>query len=170
MDSNLLVLAIVAAATSAAVCVDLRTRCVPNTLTGATAATALVLAASDAGSIDLPAASAGTALGLMLMLPGWWLGATGGGDVKLFAAVGGLIGPSLVVPAFLHVAIAGGLLALAVAVARGRLRRTIYAAAAIVTTGGGSIASAGERARDARFVYSPAIAIGCTLAATRWWQ
>ena len=44
--------------------------------------------------LSLPARSAlGVALGLLLMLPGPLLGATGAGDVKLMAAVGAIVGP-----------------------------------------------------------------------------
>ena len=50
------------------------------------------------------------------MLPGHALGATGAGDVKLMAAVGAIVGPGMVLRAFLFTAVAGGVLALAVAV------------------------------------------------------
>ncbi len=42
------------------------------------------------------------------MMPGHVLGATGAGDVKLMAAVGAIVGPAMVVTAFLFTAIAGG--------------------------------------------------------------
>ena len=45
------------------------------------------------------------------MLPGHLFGATGAGDVKLFAAAGTLLGPSDMVLAFVATAIAGGVLA-----------------------------------------------------------
>jgi hypothetical protein len=47
----------------------------------------------------------------LLMMPGYMLGATGAGDVKLMAAVGAVVGPVLVITAFLFTAIAGGVLA-----------------------------------------------------------
>ena len=40
-------------------------------------------------------------VGFALMLPGHMLGATGAGDVKFMAAVGAIVGPALVVSAFL---------------------------------------------------------------------
>ncbi len=49
------------------------------------------------------------------MLPGHLFGATGAGDVKLFAAAGALIGPAPIVTAFFYTALAGGVLALIVA-------------------------------------------------------
>ena len=51
------------------------------------------------------------------MLPGHALGATGAGDVKLMAAVGSLLGPLVIVNAVLFTAIAGGVLAVTVAIA-----------------------------------------------------
>ena len=58
------------------------------------------------------------------MLPGHLLGATGAGDVKLMAAAGALLGPALVLSAFIFAALAGGVLAVAVAVHRQRLAAT----------------------------------------------
>ena len=57
------------------------------------------------------AAPLGFVMGFALMLPGHLLGATGAGDVKLMAAIGALVGPVLMVKAFLFTAIAGGVLA-----------------------------------------------------------
>ena len=59
------------------------------------------LAASHASGISLGASIAGFLVGLALMMPGHMLGATGAGDVKFMAAVGAIVGPALVVSAFL---------------------------------------------------------------------
>ena len=59
------------------------------------------------------------------MLPGHLLGATGAGDVKLMAAIGTLVGPVLMVKVFLFTAIAGGVLAVAVALRRRSLSATL---------------------------------------------
>ena len=71
----------------------------------------LGLAAFGCGGISVGAAVLGCVIGLVLMLPGHVLGATGAGDVKLMAAVGTLLGPLVVVNAVLFTAIAGGVLA-----------------------------------------------------------
>jgi prepilin peptidase CpaA len=123
------------------------------------------LAASGVSSISVGASIAGLVLGCVLMLPGYTLGATGAGDVKLMAAVGALMGPALTVSAFLFTAIAGGVLALAVAVRRRRLGATIV--------GSGRLLAAPTDARKeiqaasvaSRFAYGPAIAVGSVLAA-----
>ena len=169
MTPQTLVLVAVAAATSAAAMIDLRTRRVPNAFTLPLAASGVLLAAAGWGTAGVGGALAGWAVGLLLMLPGYLVGATGGGDVKLFAAVGAFLGPSLMVPALLHTVIAGALLALAVSLWRGRLRETVYGTALLVATRGRYAAALEDPAIRNRFAYAPAIAVGTVLSATRWW-
>ena len=87
--------------------VDIRVRRIPNSLTATMAGIGVGLAASGVSGISLGASVAGFLLGLALMLPGHVLGATGAGDVKFMAAVGAIVGPALVVSAFLFTAVAG---------------------------------------------------------------
>ena len=98
------------------------------------------------------------------MLPGHVIGKTGAGDVKLFAALGTLLGPTHIVVAFLYTAIAGGLLAIVVAVGRRRLRETVVRTAALVSTGGNNVAQIEHPSADNRFAYAPAIAVGNAVA------
>ena len=63
------------------------------------------------GHVSPVSALLGGMLGLVLMLPGYLFGATGGGDVKLLGAIGTWLGPSHVVVAFGATAVAGGVLA-----------------------------------------------------------
>jgi prepilin peptidase CpaA len=107
----------------------------------------------------------GGVVGLALMLPGHVFGATGAGDVKLFAAAGLLLGPGDTLMAFVATAIAGGVLAAMVAVARGRVVATGRAVARLVTTGGANVAEIESPQSDNRFAYAPAIAIGVAVAA-----
>ena len=97
----------------------------PNWLTLGITLTGLALATARLSGLSLGAAFAGFLLGLAVMLPGHLIGATGAGDVKLFAALGTLLGPRAVFFAFVYTAIAGGVLAVAVAMRRRRLRRTM---------------------------------------------
>jgi len=101
----------------------------------------------------------------VLMLPGHLIGATGAGDVKLFAAIGTLLGPVGIGIAFLYTAVAGGLLAVFVAVTRQRLRHTVGQTAALVRTRGAAAAEIEAPSNDNRFAYAPAIAIGALMAA-----
>jgi prepilin peptidase CpaA len=99
------------------------------------------------------------------MLPGHLIGATGAGDVKLFAAMGTLVGPSHILRAFFFTIVAGGFLAVAVAAKRGRLQQTLGRTAALVATGGSNAAEIEAPIENNRFAYAPAIAVGVTLAA-----
>jgi prepilin peptidase CpaA len=84
--------------------------------------------------------------------------------VKLFAAIGTLLGPSHIVVAFLYTAIAGGLLAVIVAMRRRRLQETMERTAAFVRTGGSNVGEIERGTANNRFAYAPAIAIGALAA------
>jgi prepilin peptidase CpaA len=144
--------------------VDLWARRVPNPLTLGIAALGLVLAATHVTGTGIGGALAGLLVGFLLMLPGYVIGATGGGDVKLLAALGTLLGPYAIVFAFFYTALAGGALALVVAVWRRRLRTTMANTAALVSTGGAASTEI-ERSSENRFAYAPAIALGALAAA-----
>jgi len=163
--SDMAALAVLATSGGASVVVDLKTRRVPNVITFGTAAMGLMLAATHVSRVSVPAALAGLAVGLALMLPGHVLGATGAGDVKLFGAVGTLLGPTGMLVAFVYTALTGGLLATAVAIRRRRLNLTLERTASLVTTAGGNVAEIEHVSADNRFAYAPAIAVGALAAA-----
>ena len=144
--------------------IDLRTRRIPNVLTGTTAIVGLAVAAFGLGAVTVPQALAGLAVGLLVMLPGHVIGGTGAGDVKLFAALGTLLGPRGALFAFFYTALAGGALAIGVAVHRRLLHDTVTRAKTLVTTGG-SNAGEIEGIKINRFAYAPAIAIGALAVA-----
>jgi len=155
--------AVVGTGASSAV-VDLYTRRIPNALTFGVAAFGLLAASLHLGALTAAEALVGLVVGLALMLPGHLIGRTGAGDVKLFAAMGTLIGPRAIVIAFVYTAFAGGLLAIAVAVRRRLMRETWERTVTLVRTGGGNVGDI-ERAAVNRFAYAPAIAIGSLAAA-----
>jgi len=155
----------VVASVGAGAVVDLYTRCIPNPLTIGIAAVGVTLAATHVSGVGVVGAFAGLALGLLLMLPGHLIGATGGGDVKLFAAVGTLLGPSRIGMAFLYTAMAGGALAIVIALRRRRFGATMERTAALVYTGGANVAEIERPSADNRFAYAPAIAVGAIVAA-----
>ena len=154
-----------AAGLAAATVIDLKSRRIPNELTAAMAGIGLGLAATGTSGITVAASFTGFFFGLLLMMPGYLLGATGAGDVKLMGAVGAIVGPALVVSAFLFTAIAGGVLAVIVAVQRQRLAETLVQTGQLVSGPG----NAPQRIRAAggasRFAYGPAIAVGTIAAA-----
>jgi prepilin peptidase CpaA len=155
----------VAASGGASAVVDMYTRRVPNPLTIGIAAVGFTMAATHVSGVSVAGAFAGFGLGLLLMLPGHVIGGTGAGDVKLFAAVGTLLGPSRTGMAFLYTAMAGGALATVIAVQRRRFAATMERTAALVYTGGANVAEIERLSADNRFAYAPAIAVGAVAAA-----
>jgi prepilin peptidase CpaA len=163
--SDVIVFATLAAGALAAAAIDVRTRRVPNALTLSLAAAGVTFAVAGIGHLTVAGSLAGLALGLVLMLPGHLFGATGAGDVKLFAAAGALLGPAPTMAAFLYTVLAGGALALFVAMRRGRLHRTVKGAAQLVAGGAATAAAIEAPDQNNRFPYAPAIAIGALVAA-----
>ena len=98
---------------------DIRSRRIPNTLTLGGAAAAFVFHLINGGLVALGGAAAAWAIGLLLFLPFFALRGIGGGDVKLLAGLGAWIGPAMTVWLAFWAAIAGGVFALAVALAHG---------------------------------------------------
>jgi len=163
--SDPIVITAVAGSTTVAAIVDLKTRRIPNWLTFGVAAIGIAMATTHLDGMSPIGAVEGLAAGLLLMLPGHVIGRTGAGDVKLLAAVGTLLGPGSVAMAFLLSAIAGGVLAVLVAVRRGRLQQAIESTATLVRTGGANAAEVESPSTNNRFAYAPAIAVGAVVAA-----
>jgi prepilin peptidase CpaA len=145
--------------------VDIRVRRIPNALTATMAGVGIGLAAAGVSGVSLGGSVLGFMLGFALMMPGHALGATGAGDVKLMAAVGAIVGPGLAVSAFLFTAVAGGILALAVAIRRQRLAATIAGTGRLISAPGEAKKEIRAATGSSRFAYGPAIAIGSVLAA-----
>ncbi len=148
----------------AATVIDIKTRRIPNVLTATMAGLGFAMALTRVSGISPGAAALGFVLGLALMLPGHALGATGAGDVKLMAAVGAFMGPALVLTAFLATAVAGGVLAIVVAMRRGRLATTLAHTGKLVTAPSSTKKALETESRANRFAYGPAIAIGSMVA------
>jgi prepilin peptidase CpaA len=148
----------------AAAVVDIRTRRIPNELNAAIACIGLGFAVTGVSGLTVWASIGGLALGLALMMPGHLLGATGAGDVKLMAAVGSVVGPATVVSAFVFTAVAGGVLAVAVAARRRQLTATIARTRQLIAAPSDVRHEIGAASSARRFAYGPAIAIGSVLA------
>ncbi len=145
--------------------IDIRSRRIPNALTASMTGVGLGLALSGLSGVSPAASLAGLMVGLMLMMPGYMMGATGAGDVKLMAAVGAILGIQLVVTAFLFTAIAGGVLAVAVALRRRRLAATLAGTGRMISAPTDLRREVREASPVSRFAYGPAIAIGSVMAA-----
>jgi prepilin peptidase CpaA len=106
---------------------DVRTLRIPNVLTGPAMLVGLVLNASFAGWAGLGASLAGFALALVILIGPFALGGVGGGDVKMMAAVGALVGPRLVLHSLVLGLILGGVFAIVHLARHARLREKLVA-------------------------------------------
>ena len=159
-----MIIALCAGLGSAAI-VDSARRRIPNVISLGTAAAGMTLAGTGISGITLTSSLVGFALGFTMMLPGHIFGATGAGDVKLFAAAGAVVGAGRIIPAFLFMAIAGGVLALGVAWWRGRLAHTMKLTARLCGDPRATRTAIERQGEHNRFPYGPAIAVGCVIAA-----
>lgn len=159
---------VLAAGLAAATVTDLRSRRIPNEVTAAMTGIGVALAAGGTSGVSIGASVAGLCLGLLLMMPGYALGATGAGDVKLMGAVGAIVGPAMVLSAFLFTAVAGGVLAVIVAARRNRLGATLARTGRLVAAPAAAPGEIKAATGASRFAYGPAIAIGSVLAVLTW--
>ena len=107
---------------------DVLTRRIPNAVTVAGVLVAPVLWGLAGGPGVALSSLGGAAIALLVGMTLFALGAIGGGDAKLLAVTGAFLGPTRLVVALVIIGITGGVLALAVAFARGRLMSTISGA------------------------------------------
>jgi prepilin peptidase CpaA len=108
----------------ACVC-DLRTRRIPNLLTFGGAAFAVVYSLVVSGTAGLVTSVGGWITGLALFLPMFALGGMGAGDVKLAACLGAWLGPLATLFVALYAALAGGVMAVGLALATGYFRQAM---------------------------------------------
>ena len=105
----------------AATIYDVRTRRLPNALTIGAAVVAVAVNGATGGWAEGARSVLGWGVGVVLFLPLFALRGMGAGDVKLLGAVGAWLGPMGAVWTGLYGAIAGGVMALVVALGRGYL-------------------------------------------------
>lgn len=104
---------------------DVRYRRIPNAFVFATLASGIAINGIFGGLSGLFGSIGGCALAFGLMFILHVFGAMGAGDVKLFAAIGAVIGAHLVLPNFLVVLLTGGVLAMISVIRSGRVRTTM---------------------------------------------
>ncbi len=105
---------------------DVRYRRIPNAFVLAALISGLVVNTLLGGLSGALASLGGCAFAFALMFMLHLFGAMGAGDVKLFAAIGAIIGSSLVLPTFLIVALTGGVLAVLTMIRAGSVRATLF--------------------------------------------
>jgi prepilin peptidase CpaA len=113
-------------ATMAAALIDIRTRRIPNVLTGPFLLTGLVLALAGAPGFDgIRASLLGAAIAGAPFIALWLIGGGGAGDAKMMLGVGAWLGSQAAVPALGSVAIVGGVLVIVVVLVKGKLGQTL---------------------------------------------
>src|SRR5262245_47024348 len=119
MQQMALLVAIVACVT------DVRTRRIPNVLTFGAAIAAVATHAWLGGVEGLRTSVTGWLVGALLFFPLFALRGMGAGDVKLLAAIGAWLGPTSTVMVAFYSTLAGGVMALVVALHAGYLRQAL---------------------------------------------
>lgn len=105
---------------------DVRYRRIPNAFVLATLCGGLAINTIFAGFGGALASLGGCALAFFPLFILHVFGAMGAGDVKLFAAVGAVIGTSLVLPTLAIVVITGGVIAVYSIIRAGTVRMTMH--------------------------------------------
>lgn len=105
---------------------DVRYRRIPNPFVLATLVSGLSINLAMGGVNGALDSIGGCLLAFILMFVLHVFGAMGAGDVKLFAAIGSIIGAKLVLPTFVVVVLMGGLLAMVTVLRSGVFRTTMH--------------------------------------------
>ena len=105
---------------------DVRYRRIPNPFVLATLITGITLNISLAGINGAISSIGGCLLAFILMFMLHVFGAMGAGDVKLFAAIGSVVGAHMVIPTLIVVVLMGGLLALVSILRSGAFSPTMH--------------------------------------------
>ena len=131
MPRDLLLTPLVAALLSAIVLIaavfDIRTRRIPNWLTGLGIAIGFGVNMYERGAFGgMVFSLSGLAVAATVYLLLYVLRALGGGDAKLMMAVGAFAGWQNWIGIFIVAALAGGIAAIILAAAKGRLRQTLW--------------------------------------------
>lgn len=127
------VTAIVLCITFVACLTDIRARRIPNVLTFGGALAAFVYHTMMSGWPGVQTSVFGWLVGAAAFMPFFLLGGMGAGDVKLLAALGAWMGPGQVVWVALYGSIAGGVLAVCVALGSGYLRTALTNVRSLLT-------------------------------------
>lgn len=144
---------------------DMRTRRIPNWLNFSFLLAGIAVSTWMGGWHGLRDSVAGLGLGLLVFGILAFMGGMGMGDVKLCAAIGAWIGPGQLMIAIVVTAMAGGLIALGMAVCGGFLGEMFSGAGDLLFGWGGKGKKPTEKLvlsnpSARKMPYAPAIAIG----------
>lgn len=110
-----------------AVAADIRSRRIPNVLSGPAIAAGLALNAVYSGGAGLGTSALGLVITVGVLLLPFALGGIGGGDVKMMGALGALLGPPVALAGLGIGMMLGGVIVAVHLARRGRLREKIRA-------------------------------------------
>lgn len=148
---------------------DVRTRRIPNVLTGSSFAVGLMLHFALGGWKAMGLAAAAGLVGGAIFFVFFVVGGMGAGDIKLMAAVSTLAGFGHLMEIILATAMMGGIFAIAVAISQKKLKSTVMNVGALVQ----HHAAFGVlphpdlnllNSKTLRLPYATAIAAGCWIA------
>ena len=143
----------------AAIIEDTGWRRISNWTSGGAVLAGLILHSVEKGWTGLLHSLEGTAIGFGVFLIFYLLGGMGGGDVKLMAGFGALLGVRQILAASLLAAATGGLMALGYVAVRSVARRSKV----WMGFGPPDVAAEGGQAAES-IPYAPAITVGAWLA------
>jgi prepilin peptidase CpaA len=112
---------VAAATATVAAVIDVRSRRIPNWVSGSALLVGAFVHAWLDGWNGVLLSLTGAALGLAILLPLYAINAMGAGDVKLLGGLGALVGPHALVSIAIYGAIAGGVMSAFVLIRRQRL-------------------------------------------------
>src|SRR6059058_4256643 len=111
---------------------DLRTRRIPNAITGPAILAGAALNVLYGGHAGLFASLTGLGMGIGVLLAPFVAGGIGGGDVKMMGAVGALLGPHRTLVSLAAGLVLGGLVMVVHLARQGRLREKLLATAVMI--------------------------------------
>jgi prepilin peptidase CpaA len=125
-NQNLIIALLFVPLTMSIAYMDIRYRRIPNKLVLATLICGLAVNGFFSGWSGLLSSLGGMALAFFLLFFFHVFGTMGAGDVKLFAAIGAVVGISLVLPTLVVVALMGGVLAVGKMIYARRVGETMF--------------------------------------------
>jgi prepilin peptidase CpaA len=143
----------------AAVIEDLGWRRISNWTSGGALLAGLIVNGVQKGWMGVLHSLLGAVIGFGVFLIFYMVGGMGGGDVKLMAGFGALLGDKQIFPAALLAAASGGVIALGFLAVRWAIRRSKKALGVAVANAAPDAEKSGEC-----IPYAPAITIGAWLA------
>jgi prepilin peptidase CpaA len=139
---------------------DVRTRRIPNWLTYPTMGVGLLYHVYADGWQGFLFGLEGLSLGFALLVVFYLLGGMGAGDVKLMAGVGSILGPKIVLVAFVFTALTGGIYAIIILMIYGKLKDYFLTIKTLILTRKLIFVPAQNTEKLPALYYGVAIAVG----------